>query len=63
MRVGWILHFWLIKDMHFVWLEALTILVNDTVNIVLIISNIVLYYVPFIKYLFISKILLVSIGL
>ena len=30
MRVGWISYFWWYKDTHFAWLEALTILVNNT---------------------------------
>ena len=38
-------------------------LVNNTINIFLIIPNITLYYVLFIKYLWISKISLVSIEL
>ena len=37
--------------------------VNNPINIFLINPNIILYHVPFIKYLWISKILLVSIGL
>ena len=40
-----------------------TMLLNNTINTFLIIPNIILYYVPFIKYLWISKISLVSIGL
>ena len=34
MRVGLIMHFWLVNDMHFVCLEALTMLVSNTINIV-----------------------------
>ena len=60
-RVGWVLH-WLFMDTHFVWLEACTILVNNTINLFLIIPNI-LYHVSFIKYLWIFRISLVSIGL
>ena len=37
--------------------------VNNLINIFLIKSNIILYHVLFIKYLWISKVLLVSIGL
>ena len=48
--------------MHFVWLEALTMLLNNPINIFLINQNIILYHVLFIKYLWISKISL-SIGL
>ena len=48
--------------MHSVWLDALTILINNPINIFLIKLNISLYHVPFIKYLWISK-MLVSIGL
>ena len=44
-------------------LEELTKLVNNTLKFFLIIPNVILYYVSFIKYLWISKILLVSIGL
>ena len=43
--------------------ELLTKVVSNTINIFLINSNIILYYVSFIKYLWISKISLVSIGL
>ena len=49
--------------MHFVWLDALTMPVNNPINIFLINPNIILYHVPFIKYLWISEISLVSIGL
>ena len=38
-------------------------LVNNPMNIFLINPNIILYHLPFIKYLWISKILLVLIGL
>ena len=31
-RVGWILHFRLLKASHFVWLEALSMLVNNPIN-------------------------------
>ena len=34
-RVGWVADFWLPKDAHFAWLEALTILVNNPINIIL----------------------------
>ena len=50
--------------MHFVWLEAWTMLDNTTISVFFLIEpNIVLYHVLFIKYLWISKILLGSIGL
>ena len=45
MRVGWVIHFWLLNDTHFVWLDGLTILVNNPINIFLINPNIVLYYI------------------
>ena len=32
-RVGWVVHFWLINDAYFVCLEELTMLVNDPINI------------------------------
>ena len=32
-RVGRILYFWLLKDAHFVGIEALTMLANNTINI------------------------------
>ena len=48
---------------RFLWLEVLTVLVNNTINIFLIIPNIILYYVRFIKYLWISKMSLVPMGL
>ena len=41
-------------------LETLIKLVNNTINIFLIFPNIVLYYVSFIKYVWISKISLLS---
>ena len=43
--------------------DPLTILINNHINIFLINPNIILYYFPFIKYLCMSKISLVSIGL
>ena len=58
MRVGLISHFWLLNETHFVWLEALTLLLNNPINILLINPNIILDHVLFIKYLWISKILL-----
>ena len=48
--------------MHFVWLDPLTRRVNSRINI-FINPNILLYHIIFIKYLWISKISLVSIGL
>ena len=38
-------------------------LLNNTINLSLIILNIILYYFPFIEYLWVCKILLVLIGL
>ena len=38
------MHCWLCKDMHFVWLEVLTMLVDDPINIFLINENIILNY-------------------
>ena len=58
-RVGWIVHFWLLHDMHFVWLEEYFMLVDSKINIFSIIPSIILYNVLFIKYLWISKITLV----
>ena len=43
MKVGWVIHFWLIHDIHFVWLDALIMPVNNPINIFLINSNIVFY--------------------
>ena len=54
------MHFWLFKNTHFVWLDPLAMLINNPINIFLINPNIILCYLPFIKYLWISKILLVS---
>ena len=45
MRVGWVIHFWLLNGTHFVWLDGLTIPVNNPINIFLINPNIVLYYI------------------
>ena len=44
-RVGWISHFLLLKDTNFLWLEPFTMLVNNTINIILIIPNI--FYIMF----------------
>ena len=62
-QVGWAIHFWFLKENHFVRLDPLTRPVNNPINIFLINPRIILYYVLFIKYLCISKILLVSIEL
>ena len=43
-RVGRILNFWLLNDTHFVWLDTLTILANNLINIFLKNLNIILYY-------------------
>ena len=59
---GRIFHFWLINKTHIAWLDPLNRPVNNPINIFLINSNIISYHVLFIKYLLISKILLVSIG-
>ena len=56
-------HFWLLNEIHFVWLDPLTRPVNNPINILLINTNVILYHVAFIKYLWVSKIPLVSIGL
>ena len=32
-RVGLVKHFLLLKDTHFIWLDALTTLVNNPINI------------------------------
>ena len=39
------MHFWLLNDTHSLWLDALTMSVNNPINIFLINSNNVLYYV------------------
>ena len=49
--------------MFLVWIDALTMSVNNPINILLISSNVVLFHVLFIKYLRISKKSLLSIGL
>ena len=46
-----------------IWHDLIHVLVNNTTNTFLIIPNIISYFVPFIKYLWISRTLLVSIGL
>ena len=38
-RVAWILHYWLLNETYFIWLEALTMLLNNTINIFLINPN------------------------
>ena len=62
-RVGGILHFWLLNETDFVWLNTLTGPVNNPRNILLINLNIILYHVLFIKCLWIYKRSLVSIRL
>ena len=62
-RVGSIIHFWLLNETHFVWLEPLTRSVNNAIDIFLINPNIVSFYVIFITYSCIAKISLISIGL
>ena len=49
--------------MQFVWLDAFTMPVNNPRNIFLMNLKIIFYYFLFIKYLWISKISLISIGL
>ena len=44
-------------------LEALSKLVNNTTNMFLILPSIISFYISFIKYLWMSKILVVLIGL
>ena len=55
--------FWLLNETYFVWLDPLTRPVNNLINVFLINPNVTLHHVLFLKYLLISKILLVSIGL
>ena len=43
-KVGWVPHFSLLKDTHFVSLEAVTMLVKNPINIFLINPGIILYY-------------------
>ena len=62
-RVDWILHFELLNEMHFVWLDPLNRPVNHPINIFTINLNIILYHAVYTKYLKISKTSLVSIGL
>ena len=57
------MHFWLLNETHFVRLDPSTRLVNNPINIFLINPNLILYHVLFIKHLWISKILLASVGL
>ena len=62
-RVGWIIYFWLLNETQFVWLDLITRSVDNPINIFLINPNIILHHVLFIKYLWISKLSLVSIEL
>ena len=41
------MHGWLLKDIHFVWLETLTIPANNSVNIFLINPNSIILYNSF----------------
>ena len=62
-RIEWISHFWILKDTHFVWLEALAMLANNTIILFLIIQNILSYYVSLIKHPWIPEIFSVLICL
>ena len=53
----------MIDKIFFILLAPLTRLVNDPINIFFISPNIIFYHVLFNKYMWISKILFVSIGL
>ena len=57
------MHFWLLNETQFVWSDALTMLINNPINLFLINPNVILYHVPFNIYLSIYKISLASIGL
>ena len=57
------MHFWLLSETHFAWLDPFTRPVNNPINTFLIDPNNILYHVFFIKYLWISKIALLSIRL
>ena len=41
---GWIKNLWLVKNIHFLWLKALTRPVNNPMAILLIKPNIILYH-------------------
>ena len=62
-RIGWIKDFWFLNEMYFVSLDLLTRSVKNPINLFLIKPNIILYHVLLIKYLWISKLFYVSIGL
>ena len=49
--------------MHFVWLQTLTMLIDNPVSIFLVTSTIFSYNIFSNKYLWVSKILLISVGL
>ena len=62
-QVGWIKDFWLLNEMYFVSLDLLTRPVKNPISLFLIKPKIILYHVLLIKYLWISKLFYVSIGL
>ena len=49
-KVGWVMHFWRFKDMHFAWLGVLAMLAKDLIehnnpaNACFISLNNILYY-------------------
>ena len=51
------------SSLHSSGCKLIAMLLNNTINLSLIILNIILYYFPFIEYLWVCKILFVSIGL
>ena len=56
MRVGGVRHFYLLKKLHFVRLETLNMLVNNTINIFVMIPNIILHHVSSLNILNITNI-------
>ena len=44
-KVVSIIHIWLLKNTHFLWLDALTMPLNNPINNLLINTYIILYYV------------------
>ena len=42
-RVGWVVHFWLLKNTNFVWFDALTMIVNNQINIFILNPSTIFY--------------------
>ena len=46
-RVGWVIHFWMLNDAHFVWLDPLLICITITILLVRLESIEKKFTIPF----------------